>query len=77
MTYKEKSYVLDNIEQIAKETHKNNIMLRQICSYIGYVYSHRSSDEQNAFEQNVFANIISELFDSTKNRFKGNIFKNK
>ena len=77
MTYKEKSYVLDNIKQIAKETHENNIMLRQICSYIRYVYSHRLSDEQNAFEQNVFANIVSELFDSAKSRFKINNFKNK
>lgn len=34
MTYKEESYVIDNIKQIAKETHDNNIMLRQICSYI-------------------------------------------
>ena len=77
MTYKEESYVLDNIKQIAKETHENNIMLRQICSYIRYVYSHRPSDEQNAFEQNVFANIVSELFDGTKNRFKDNNLKNK
>lgn len=77
MTYKEESYVLDNIKQIAKETHENNVMLRQICSYIGYVYSHRPSDEQNAFEQNVFANIVSELFDSAKSKFKGNNFKNK
>lgn len=69
--------MLDNIKQIAKEIHENNIMLRQICSYIRYVYSHRPSDEQNAFEQNVFANIVSELFNGTKNRIKGNNFKNK
>ena len=77
MTYKEESYVLYNIKQIAKETHENNIMLRQMCSYIRQVYSHRPSDEQNAFEQNVFANIVSELFDGAKSKFKGNNFKNK
>ena len=77
MTYKEESYVLDTLDTIRKETHKNNIMLRQICSYIRYVYSHRPSDEQNAFEQNVFANIVSELFDGAKSRFKVNNFKNK
>lgn len=77
MTYKEESYVLDNIKQIAEETHGNNVMLRQICSYIRYIYSHRPSDEQNAFEQNVFANIVSELFDGAKSRFKANNFKNK
>lgn len=77
MTYKEESYVLDNIRQMAKETHENNIMLRQICSYIRYVYSQRPNDEQNAFEQNVFANIVSEIFDNVKNRVRGNNFKNK
>jgi len=77
MTYKEESYVLDTLGDMRKETHENNIMLRQICSYIRYVYSHRSSDEQNAFEQNVFANIVSELFDGAKSRFKVNNFKNK
>lgn len=66
MTYKEESYVLDNIKQIAKETHENNVMLRQICSYIRYVYSHRPSDEQNAFEQNVVANLVSELLHNIK-----------
>lgn len=77
MKYRDEQYVLDTLDTIRKETHENNIMLRQIFSYIRYAYSHRPSDEQNAFEQNVFANIVSELFDGTKNRFKGNNIKNK
>ena len=77
MKYRDEKYVLDILDTIRKETHENNIMLRQICSYIRYVYSHRPSDEQNAFEQNVFANIVSELFDGAKSRFKVNNFKNK
>ena len=77
MRYRDEQYVLDTLDDIRKETHENNIMLRQICSYIRYVYSHRQSDEQNAFEQNVFANIVSELFDGAKSRFKVNNFKNK
>ena len=66
MTYKEESYVLDSIKQIAKETHENNIMLQHICSYINSVLSTRKNDEQNAFEQNVFANIVSELLHNIK-----------
>ena len=77
MTYKEESYVLYNIKQIAKETHENNIMLQHICSYINGVLSTRKNDEQNAFEQNVVANLVSELFDGAKSKFKGNNFKNK
>lgn len=66
MTYKEESYVLDNIKQIAKETHENNIMLQHICSYINSVLSNRKNDEQNAFEQNVVANLVSELLHNIK-----------
>ena len=66
MTYKEESYVLDNIKQIAKETHENNIMLQHICSYIDNVLINRKNDEQNAFEQNVVANLVSELLHNIK-----------
>ena len=66
MTYKEESYVLDNIKQIAKETHENNIMLQHICSYMNGVLSTRKNDEQNAFEQNVVANLVSELLHNIK-----------
>ena len=66
MTYKEESYVLDNIKQIAKETHENNIMLQHICSYINSVLSNRNNDEQNAFEQNVVANLVSDLLHNIK-----------
>ena len=66
MTYKEESYVLNNIKQITKETHENNIMLQHICSYIDSVLSNRKNDEQNAFEQNVVANLVSELLHNIK-----------
>ena len=66
MRYRDEQYVLDTLDDIRKETHENNIMLRQICSYIRYVYSHRPSDEQNAFEQNVVANLVSELLHNIK-----------
>jgi len=37
-------------------------MLQHICSYINSVLSTRKYDEQNAFEQNVVANLVSDLF---------------
>ena len=77
MRYRDEQYVLDTLGDIRKETHENNIMLRHICSYINSVLGNRKNDEQNAFEQNVFANIVSELFDGAKSRFKVNNFKNK
>ena len=66
MTYKEESYVLDTLDDIRKETHENNIMLQHICSYIDSVLSNRKNDEQNAFEQNVVANLVSELLHNIK-----------
>lgn len=77
MTYKEESYLLDNIKQIAIETHESNIMLRQICSYIRYVYGQRGNDEQNAFEQNVLANIMSEILDGVKGKLRRREYGNK
>lgn len=75
MTYKEETYLLDNIRQTARETHENNMMLRQICSYIKYAYSQRPNDEDKAFEQNVLANIMSEILDGVKTKFRGNYGK--
>ena len=45
---------------------ENNIMLQHICSYINNVLSNRKTDEQNAFEQNVVANLVSELLHNIK-----------
>lgn len=50
MRYRDEQYVLDTLDDIRKETHENNIMLRYICSYINSVLSTRKNDEQNAFE---------------------------
>ena len=41
-------------------------MLQHICSYIDHVLSTRKNDEQNAFEQNVVANLVSELLHNIK-----------
>ena len=41
-------------------------MLQHICSYINSVLCTRKNDEQNAFEQNVVANLVSELLHNIK-----------
>lgn len=66
MRYRDEQYVLDTLDDIRKETHENNIMLQHICSYINNVLSTRKNDEQNAFEQNVVANLVSELLHNIK-----------
>ena len=66
MRYIDEQYAIDTLNVIRKETHENNIMLQHICSYINSILSTRKNDEQNAFEQNVVANLVSELLHNIK-----------
>ena len=78
MTYKEESYVLDTLKeiqdtirsptfaQLVKETHENNIMLKQIIKVINTYIAHHPQENANDFNMNVIANLISNTFDSNK-----------
>lgn len=78
MTYKEETYVLDTlkelkekirdmpIEQLIKETHENNIMLKQIIKVINTWFSHHNQENANDFDRNVLANFVSNMFDFSK-----------
>lgn len=71
MTYKEESYVLDTLKeiqdtirsptftQLVKETHENNIMLKQIIKVINTYIAHHPQENANDFNMNVIANLIS------------------
>ena len=71
MTYKEESFILDNIkrlqnlniEQLIKETHENNIMLKQIIKVINTWIKHHPQENANDFNMNVIANLISNVFE--------------
>ena len=75
MTYKEKNYVLDTLKeiqetiripefkQLIKETHENNIMLRNIIKYINTTIAHHNQENDNDFDRNVLANLISSGID--------------
>ena len=78
MTYKEESYVLDTLKeiqetirspefkQLIRETHENNIMLRQIIKVINTWIKHHPQENANDFNMNVIANLISSGFDINK-----------
>ena len=73
MTYKEESYVLDTLKeiqetirspefkQLIKETHENNIMLRQIIKVINIWLSHHNQENSDDFDRNVLANLVSNI----------------
>ena len=78
MTYDEESYVLDTLKeiqetirspefkQLIKETHENNIMLRQIIKVINTQFIHHNKENDNDFNRNVMANLVSNIFDFNK-----------
>ena len=63
MTKKDENYVLDILEQIAEETHQNNIMLKQICKVVNVYLSKHHQENEDDFGRNVLANLISNIFD--------------
>lgn len=78
MTYKDESYVLDTLidiqetirspefKQLIKETHENNIMLRQIIKVINTWFAHHNQENDNDFNRNVMANLVSNIFNFNK-----------
>ena len=78
MTYKEETFVLNTLKeikefvrsptfkQLIKETHENNIMLRQIIKVINTWISHHQQENANDFNMNVIANLISSGIDINK-----------
>lgn len=70
MNYDEEDYILDSIEQIRKETHENNMMLRQIVKLINTYLARHHQENEDDFNRNVLANLISSTIDINK-LFKG------
>lgn len=71
MTYNEETNLLNNVEDIKevirsptferllKETHENNIMLKEIIKFINTYLSNHNNENDNDFFRNVLANLIS------------------
>lgn len=80
MTYKEETYVLDTLkelkekirdmplEQLVRETHENNIMLREIIKYLNKEIAYANTENNNDFIRNILANLISSRLE-IKNAF--------
>ena len=78
MTYKEENCVLDTLKeiqetirspefkQLIKETHENNIMLRQIIKVINTWIKHHPQENVNDFNMNVIDNLVSNGLDINK-----------
>ena len=74
MTKEEKNYILEileelqdkvkdiSIEQLVRETHENNIMLRQIIQYINMTIKNSQNEEMQDFMRNVLADMFCSRF---------------
>ena len=74
-THREENYILDTLKEIKevirsptiknliKETHENNIMLRQIIAYLNKESANANAENDNDFIRNIMANLISSGFE--------------
>lgn len=63
MTYEEETYILDSIEQIRRETHENHSMLSDLCSVVSTWLAHHNQENEDDFNRNVLANLVSSFLD--------------
>ena len=75
MTIKEENYILDTLEelqdtirsptfkQLLRETHENNIMLKQIIKVINSYVANYHNENDDDFVRNILANLISNKID--------------
>ena len=78
MTYDEEGYVLDTLmelqeairspdfKQLVRETHENNKMLRSIVKVINTHIAHHPEENEDDFNRNVLANMISSMLNFNK-----------
>lgn len=59
MKEKDEDYLFETLEKIKKETHENNIMLKQICKVINIYLANHNKENDDDFDRNVLANLIS------------------
>lgn len=67
MTIEDEDYLFNVIEQIKKETHENNVMLKQIIKVLNHYISNSNNDDMKDFGMNVLANIISNGINLNRN----------
>ena len=49
-------------KQLIKETHENNIMLKQLCKVVNSYFANHNQENKNDFDRNIVANMISNIF---------------
>ena len=68
MTYDEESWLFDTLDQMAREIHQNNLMLKDLCNVVNVYLARHNQENEDDFGRNVLANLISGTLDLSKFR---------
>jgi hypothetical protein len=68
MTTRDEEYLLESIEQIRHEVHRNYQMLCGVCDAVNVYLARHSQENEDDFMRNVLANLISSGIDIKKLR---------
>lgn len=63
MTYDEESWLFDTLDQMAREVHQNNLMLKDLCDVVNVYLVRHNQENEDDFGRNVLANLISSSID--------------
>lgn len=66
MNRKDEDYIFLSLDRIRAETHENNIMLKQICKVINVYLANHHQENEDDFNRNILANLISNGLDFNK-----------
>ena len=68
MTYDEENWLFDTLDQMAREIHQNNLMLKDLCNVVNVYLARHNQENEDDFGRNVLANLISGTLDLSKFR---------
>lgn len=68
MIYDEESWLFDTLDQMAREIHQNNLMLKDLCDVVNVYLANHNAENEADFGRNVLANLISGVIDLNKFR---------
>ena len=68
MTRSQERSLIEALDDIYSEVHENNVMLHQLCQVVNTYLSRHHQENEDDFNRNVLANLVSNIFDGKQRR---------
>ena len=68
MTRRQEKALIEALDDIYSEVHENNVMLHQLCQVVNIYLSKYHQENEDDFNRNVLANLVSNIFDGKQRR---------